>query len=209
MGNAGSGPGLQRTRRDGIDADALRAQFGGQVAHRCFQRRLHGSHQAIIGDDFLGAQVTHGHQAAAVRHQGFGQLRHAHEGVAGDIHRLREAVSRTVRHAAMQVLFGRVSDGMDHEIEPPPLLRDLRKQRFELARHGHVEWRHDGRLHLLRQRFHMRTGLVIEPGDCQFGTGCAQCAGAAPGDALRVGDTDHQPPLALQRQVLLQGGRHA
>ena len=208
MGNAGSGPRLQGPRRDGIDADALRTQFGRQVAHRCFQRRLHGTHQAIVGDDFLGAQVTHGHQAAAVRHQRFGQFRHAHEGVAGDIHRLREAVGRTVRDAAMQVLFRRVSDGMDDEIEPPPLLLDLRKQRFELARHGHIERRHDGRLHLLRQRLHMRTRLVIEPGHGQFGASRAQGAGAAPGDALRVGDAHHQPAFSLQWQEWRHGGRH-
>ena len=98
---------------------------------------------------------------------------------------------------------------MDDEIDGAPLPFDLREQRLELARHGHVERRHDGRLHLLRQRLHVRPGLLIEPGHGQFGAGRAQRAGAAPGDALRIGDAHHQPPLALQRQVLLHGGRHA
>jgi hypothetical protein len=84
-----------------------------------------------------------------------------------------KAVGRTVRHAAMQVVFRRIGDGMDDEIEFPTAARSARNG-FQLARHGHVERRHDGRLHLLRQRLHVRPGLVIEPGDGQLGTGRAQ-----------------------------------
>src|SRR5207342_2848247 len=45
--NAGGGARLDRSRRNGIDADGARPELCREVAHARFQRRLHRAHDAV------------------------------------------------------------------------------------------------------------------------------------------------------------------
>ena len=64
----------------------LGPELGRQVASRALQRRLDRPHHVVVLHHHLRAVVGHGEQRAAVGHQRLGQLRHADERPAGDLH---------------------------------------------------------------------------------------------------------------------------
>lgn len=120
--------------------------------------------------------------------------------MAGNVHRPREALARAVGDATGQVTARREGDRMQHEIQPPPRAGDGIEHRLHLAGLLHVQRQGDRRIHQPRQRLHMRPGLVVEPGHREFRPRVAEGAGAAPGDALVIGDADDQAALAVQVQ---------
>ena len=90
-----------------MDADALGPELVGEVPHRRFQRGLDRAHQIIVRDNLLGAVVAHRDQHAALGHQRLGELRHAHEGMAGDVHGGEESLDRAVDEPALEIRLGR------------------------------------------------------------------------------------------------------
>ena len=159
--------GGDRARREGVDANAARAHFSGQIPHGAFERRLDRPHHVVMRNDFLAAVVGRGQQAAAVSHQRFGQARHADEGVARDVHRLEKALPRSVGHTACKIALGRIGNGMKQEIELSPIAFNGTKHRFRLRVIAHVQRKNEGCFNLLGQRAHEGLGLVVEIRDCQ------------------------------------------
>ena len=118
--------------------------------------------------------------------------------MAGDVHGAGKALARAVDHAAVQVGGRRKGDGVQHEVEPPPLRTDGVEHCLQLAGLLHVQRHLDAGLQPLGERLHMGPGLVVEPGDGEVCASGVKGARAAPGDALFVGNADHQALLALQ-----------
>ncbi len=66
VADAGRRQRLDRPGRDGVDADVLAAEVGGEIAHRRFQRRLGDAHDVVVRHPFLGAVIGERQQRAAV-----------------------------------------------------------------------------------------------------------------------------------------------
>jgi hypothetical protein len=112
-----------------------------------------------VRDHLGGAEVAHREQRAAVRHERFGEARHAEERVARDVHRAGEALARAVGDAAVQIGGRREGDRVQDEVEPPPLRANRFEQRFQVAAALDVERHGDRRGELLRQRLDVRTAF--------------------------------------------------
>jgi len=161
-----------------------------------------------VGDDLRRAEEAHGDERAAAVHERLGEPRHAHEGVAGNVHGARESLARAVDHAAMQVLGGRIGDGMQHEVEPAPLAVDRLEGVLHLAGLLDVERHRDGGIERRGKRLHVGPRLLVEPGHGELRSQLAKHARASPGDAALVRDADHEALAAReQRRHELQRGR--
>lgn len=68
---------LQRSGRDGVDANAARPQFIGEIATGRFQRGLDRSHDIVVRNHLVGAIVAHREHRAALCHQGGRKLGHS------------------------------------------------------------------------------------------------------------------------------------
>ena len=117
------------------------AELVGEIAARRFERGLDRPHDVVVRHDPVGAIVAHREHGAAVLHQRRGEAGHADEGVAGDVHRLGEALGGAVEQAATQVLERREGDRMHQDVELAPALPDLVEHGLELAGDGDVERR--------------------------------------------------------------------
>src|SRR5580704_10556641 len=189
---------LERAGRDGVHADAARPQLEGEVAAGGFEGGLDRPHDVVVRHHAVGAVVAHGEHRAAVGHQRRREPGHADKGMAGNVHRLGEALGRAVEQAAAQVLERGEGDRMDQDVELAPAPADLVEHCLELARHGNVQRSGDGGLQRARQRLDMGARLVVQPGDGEIGADGAERLGAAIGDRLVVGDADHQRLAASQ-----------
>jgi hypothetical protein len=75
----------------------LGPQFGGEVAHRGFQRRLGDAHDVVIlHHDLAAVIVGHREQRVAHAHQRLGEMRHADESPARHVHGGEEAVKKVI-----------------------------------------------------------------------------------------------------------------
>ena len=83
--------------RDGVDADVLRTEIGGQVAHRRFERRLRHAHHVVVGEHALAAEIRQRQDAAAAAplHQRRDAARQRDERVGADVE--RDAETRRAR----------------------------------------------------------------------------------------------------------------
>jgi hypothetical protein len=100
----------------------------------------------------MAAVVGHGEQRAALTHQRLGQMRHANERPAGNLHGRQKTLARRIDHAPLQRVLGRERDGVHDEIELAPVARDALENRLHLSGHSHVERHHDRRFELARER---------------------------------------------------------
>ena len=75
VADAGRGQRLDRAGRDGVDADVLDAEIGGEIAHGRFERRLGDAHDVVMRHPLLGAVIGQRQHRAAIRHQLLGALR--------------------------------------------------------------------------------------------------------------------------------------
>ena len=73
------GLGLHGAGRQGVDANALRAELGGKRAHRSFEGGFHRPHDVLVLKDLLRSVVAHRQEEATLAraHQRFGQSSHA------------------------------------------------------------------------------------------------------------------------------------
>src|SRR6266511_2960040 len=103
--------------RDGMNPDSLRSELGGKVTRRRLQGGLDRTHDVVVLDHLLRTVIAHREQGATILHQGLGQLGHADERVARDVHGHQETVARTVGDPAVEILAGREGDGMKRDIK--------------------------------------------------------------------------------------------
>ena len=199
LGNARGGARRERSGRDRVDANALRAELGRDVADRAFERRLGDAHDVVVLHHHLAAVIGHREQRAALAHQRLGQMRHADEGPARHVHGGEKTLPRHVDDAPLQRLLGREGDRMHDEIELAPILGDALEHRLHLAGRAHVERHDDRRLELARERLDVFLRLVVEIGHRELGAERAERLGAAPGDRVFVGDADDQASLAFEQ----------
>ena len=120
VADAGGGQRLDRSRRDGVDADILHAEIGGEIAHRRFKRGLGDAHHVVMRHPFLGAVIGQRQHGAAVRHQLLGALRYRRERVAAHQHGLGEIVLRGVDVAAVELVLVGKRDRVDQEVDRAP-----------------------------------------------------------------------------------------
>ena len=187
---------LDRARRDGVDADLLGAEIGGEIANRHLQRRLGDAHDVVVRNPFLAAVVGQRQQRAAVRHHLLGALSDGHERIAGDQHRLAEIVRRGVDVAAIELLLVGEGDGVHHEVERAPGLLRGREHGVDGRRIGHVAMAEHLRADLLRQRLDALLQRIALVGEGNVGALGAAGPGDAPGQRPVVGDPQDQTALA-------------
>ena len=94
---------LDRAGRDGVDADFLGAEIGGEIANRHLERGFGDAHDVVVRNPFLAAVVRQRQQRAAVRHHLLGALGDGRERIAGDQHGPAEIVRRGVDIAAIEL----------------------------------------------------------------------------------------------------------
>ena len=72
----------------------------------------------------------------------------------------------------MKIFAGRVSDGMNQKIEPPPSFLNALKERLHLARLLNIKRKNEISTYLLGERPDMALSLFVEVSDCQFSAEC-------------------------------------
>ncbi len=66
--NAASSQGVHRTSTDGVDADIVGTKIVGQISDTGLEGGFGHAHDIVVGYNFFGPIVGHGHNAAAVLH---------------------------------------------------------------------------------------------------------------------------------------------
>src|SRR5580692_785685 len=87
-----------------------------------FQAGLGDGHDVVVGDDFLGGVVAHGHDAAAVGHERGGGAADGDERVDADVHGGAKAFAGGVDELAAELGGGGEGDGVDEDVEPGVLV---------------------------------------------------------------------------------------
>jgi hypothetical protein len=82
----------------------------------------------------------------------------------------------------------------------------MRANTASRSRPGDIERHEDRGVERLGQRLDVRLGLVGRVGDGEVGTDLAECAGAAVGDRVLVGDSADERLLALENLARLGVG---
>jgi hypothetical protein len=193
--------------RDGVHPDAAWPELVRQVAAGRLQCGLDRSHQVVVRHHLVGAVVAHGEQGAAIAHERHRPAGQPQEGVAGDVHRLREAGGRAVQQATLQIGLRGEGNGMEQQVKLAPSLSDRVEDGIELRLVRHIKRHHDLGAHRRGHGHHMRPCLVILVGDGEVGATLVEGLGAAGGDGGFVGHADDQRLLAAQ-QRRGQGGVH-
>jgi len=81
---------LDRTSRDGVHPDIVRAQIIGEIFDAGFEGSLGHAHHVIMRNDLFGTIIAQCYNAAAVRHHRRRPLRHRDKRIGGNIHRHQE-----------------------------------------------------------------------------------------------------------------------
>ncbi len=183
--------------RDGVDANAVLAEVGREIAHAGLQRRLGHAHHVVVRHHLLGAVVGEREQRAAGLHQLLGALRQRGERVAGDQHGLREVLLRRVDVAAVQLGLVGEGDGVHQEIELAPLAAELCKHRIDGGGVADVTGQHQLRSQLTRQRLDALLERIALIGEGESRALRRRGLGDAPGDGAVVGHSHDQAALAL------------
>ena len=122
IADAGGRQRLDRPCRDGVDADILLAEIGGEITHARLECRLGDAHDVIMRHPFLGAVIGQRQDRAAVGQQLLGALGNRGQRKAGDQHGLGEVVRGRFEVAAVELVLVRKSDGVHEEVDFAPLL---------------------------------------------------------------------------------------
>ena len=188
-----------RAGRDGVDAHALRAEVGREVAYAGLERGLGDTHHVVRRHDPRGALVGQRHQAAAVGHQRQRAARDLGERVAGDRQAALEVGLGGVDVAALQLLLVGKGDGVHDEVDLAPLLLQAGEQPVEALLALDVGLLDDLRAQLLDHRQHALAEGRALVGEGHLGAGGVQRLRDAPGDRAIVGDAHDQAALALHQ----------
>jgi hypothetical protein len=112
-----------------------------------------------------------------------------------------ETLARAVGDAAVQIRGRREGDRVQHEVEPPPLRANRFEQCFHVA--GCARRRaasRSSRRALAPSGSTYGRAFPFKPRHCELGAAAAEHARTAVGDALRVGDADHQALAAGEQR---------
>src|SRR5271166_6471545 len=96
IGDAGGGAGGERTGADRMHPDAFGPEFGREVAHSRFERRLDRPDDPVIFDDLVGAMIAHGEDRFPTSHQLLGAARQVENRPARYINCRQKAVARAI-----------------------------------------------------------------------------------------------------------------
>ncbi len=199
VADAGSGQCLDRPRREGVDADILGAEVGGEVAHARLQRGLGDAHDVVMRYPLLRPVIGEREQRAAVRHHRLGALGDRRERIAADQHRLGEIIRRGVDIAAVELFAVGEGDGVEQEIDAAPGRLQLRERGIDRCRLGDIAIADHDAADLLRQRFHAFSERVALVGESKLGAVRVAGLGDAPGERAAIGHTHDQTALAAHK----------
>src|SRR5690606_3159597 len=206
--DAGGGQGADRTGGDGVDADAVRAEAGGQVAYTGFQAGLGHAHDVVVGHGAYRAQVAQGQQVAVALLQGFtAGLGQGDEAVGADVMGDLEAFAGGhFGEVAIQLVTGGETDRVNDAVDAlGPLLLQLGEYLLDLGIVGHVT----GKAHVCAgtpaggEFFHTALELVILVGEGQFGTFAVHGRGNARGNGQLAGYTNNEYALSAKKSHVL------
>src|SRR5262249_4691086 len=105
----------ERSGRDGVHADALRAEFGGGIAHRTLERRLGGAHDVVVLHHHLAAVLGHREGGDALPHHGLDPTRQQTRRPTAELQGGQKAVARTPDDAPLAGAVGREGAGVHAE----------------------------------------------------------------------------------------------
>jgi hypothetical protein len=114
------------------------AELEGQVAHRRFERGLGQRHHVVVRHDFFGGVVGEGDNAAAFGHQRHRAAAHGDQRVDAHVVRDAKALAAGVDELALQVLGGRIGDGVHQDVDLAVLLLERGEQGLDLLVVGDV-----------------------------------------------------------------------
>src|SRR5476651_292484 len=192
IADAGRRQRLDRTGRDGVDANALVAEIGREIAHARLEGCLGHAHDVVMRHHTLGAVVGERQQAAAGLHQRHGALGDGGEGVAAHVHGELEIVGRGVEVFALELVLVGEGDGMDQEVEAAPLLLDLGEGGIDAGSIGDVARQDQLAADLLGQRPHPFLQRFTLKGEGELGAMFVARFGDSPGDRAMIGHAHDQ-----------------
>ena len=199
IGDGRAGESAHRPRRDGVDPDSRVAEIDGKITHRRLQGGLGHAHNVVVRRHPLGPEVGERDQRPAVGHQGLRQARDGGEGVAGDLHGLREVGAAGIQVAALQFLLVGVGDRMDHEIELAPNLPEPLEHRLQRAFRANVALHQFADAELFGQGCDALEEGVPLVGQSQFRAFCVNGLRNTPSDRMIVGNAHDQAALATHQ----------
>src|SRR5262245_8810915 len=189
---------LDRSRRNGVDANVLVTQVGGEIAHGRLERSLGDSHHVVMGHPLLGAVVGKGQQRAAPRHQLLRAPGKSRERVATHQHGFGKIIRRRVHVPARQLIPVGKGDGMHEKIERPPFRFQRCESRVDRAGLSHVAMADYQSADLLRERLHALLECVALVSEGKLGALSTASLCDAPGKRPVVSNTQDQAPFAAQ-----------
>ena len=167
-------------------------EFVREISDGGFERGLDRAHHVVVFNHLLGTEIAERDQAAALRHQGFGQAGDGDERMDRDGHGLGEAPCGTIGQPAAQVLWSGLSHGVQHEVETPPGIADRGEDGFEFACASDVARQENRRIDSVCQRSDVRSGAFADKGDGQVRPSLSKMQGTGPGETAFVGDANDQ-----------------
>src|ERR1051326_6155478 len=199
LGDAGAGERAHRPGRNGVDADAGRAEIRCEVAHRGLQRGFRDPHHVVVRHHPGRAAVGGREHRAAGSHQPRRALGDLGEGEAGDHHGADEILARGVGIAAPELVAVGKRDRVHQEIQLLPAAGHLGEHQVDGAQVLDVARQDQARAERFRERPHALAERVALVGEGQDGALAGQSFGNSPGDRVVVGDPHDQPALALHQ----------
>src|SRR5660398_166062 len=154
-----------RPSRDGVHSDPPRSQVNSQVTYASFKCRLGYSHDIVVGDDSLPAQIGHGQNAAPVVHDPCHDPRGSHKEIRRHIQRQPEPLTRGVQKGSLELLSIRKCHRMHKEIQAPPFLSQGLPHSFQLVIVLDVARNHQVRVHFVRQGSHPSLQRIANIGE--------------------------------------------
>src|SRR5680860_359901 len=154
-----------RPSTDGAHRDPPRTQVNSQVTYASFKCRLGYSHDIVVGDDSLPAQIGHGQNAAPVVHDPCHDPRGSHKGIRRHIQRQPEPLTRGVQKGSLELLSIRKCHRMHKEIQAPPFLSQGLPHSFQLVIVLDVARNHQVRVHFVRQGSHPSLQRIANIGE--------------------------------------------
>src|SRR3569623_1684512 len=201
VADARGGEGLDRTRRDRVDAYALRSEALRHVAHVRLEARLGEAHHVVVGHDTLGAEIAQSEQCtAAPRHHLAAGLRECGEAIGADLMRGEKTLAgRAVDIIALQLLARRIGRGMGDDVDGVPARAEFGEYVLDLAIVGEIARQHDLRAAFRRGSFHAGLQFFVLIGEGEFRAFAVHGLGDAPGDGAAARDADDQCAFALEK----------
>src|SRR6202167_62967 len=120
--NATRGNRFDGTGGNRVDADFVCAQFGGEVTDFRFESGFGDAHDVVIFYDARGAQISEGHDCAAIDHQRRKGAGDGDQGIGADVEREFKAVARSFQERLVQIFVISECQAVDQDVKGAALL---------------------------------------------------------------------------------------